>query len=301
MQEPVQHREIGFADLFRIIFKKFYVIVIAVVLAAALGATYAYSKNNGISYYGATTDYKISVTSMLYVDDKTDNSDEPVPYGEPSGYNYLYKEEHLSMLIDDLRSDKFIRDYIMEKIEGFPSYNPDASDAEANNYYNLLLSIKGCISYSYNAVRNPNAISATVRVLNNKELAQKLFEQISEAVPQYITENMIKPAPETTVTMEGTLVSRVYTTHCTEMSMSRIRLLNGGQAQSAMLRYAVLAGFLAAVITCIAVIVMDYTDTRLRDPEDFAKRNDIRLLGAIPEPEKLEIPNLPQQNQEVNV
>lgn len=37
MQEPTKHREIGFADLFRIIFKKFYVIVIAVVVAAALG------------------------------------------------------------------------------------------------------------------------------------------------------------------------------------------------------------------------------------------------------------------------
>ena len=301
MQEPVQHREIGFTDLFRIDFRKLYVIVIAVIIAAALGATYAYSKNSGVSYYGATTDYKISVTSMLYVDHQTDGTEEPKPYGEPSGYNYLYKEEHLSMLVDDLRSDTFVRDYIMEDMEGFPAYNPDATDTEADNYYNFLLSVKSCISYSYNSVKNPNAISATVRVLNNKELAQKLFERVSQAVPKYIEENMIKPAPETTVTTDGALISRVYTTHCTEMSMSRIRLLNGTQANSAMMKYALLAGFLAAVIACIAIIAIDYTDTRLRDPEDFAKRNDIPLLGSIPEPEKIEISSIPHQDEEVNV
>ena len=294
MQEPAKHREIGFADLFRIIFKKFYVIVIAVVVAAALGATLAYAKNSGIAYYGAKADYKISVSSALFVNGQQ--------AGEESGSNYLYKEEHLSMLIDDLSSDTFVRDYIMADLEGVPTYNPDASDEESERYYNYLLSIKGCISYSYNALKNPNSISATVRVLNNKALAQKLLNQIKIAVPQYIVDNMIKPAPEVSFTQDGEPTSmRVYTTHCDEMSMSRIRLLNGGQTEAAMMKYALLAGFLAAIVACIVVIVIDYTDTRLRDPEDFAKRNDIHLLGAIPEQEKPEIPTLPENNKGVGV
>lgn len=277
MQESGQRREIGFLDLFKIIFKRFFVILVAVILAAGVGALYAYSKNKNVNYYGATAHYKISVSSVMKV-----NGNEQ---GEPSGSNYLYKEEHLSMLVDDLTSDKFIRDHIVSDLENAPGYNPEASEEEADNFYTYLLYVKSCIRYTYDYAKNPNAIQVSVTVLNNKEFAKKLLEQVKVAVPEFIVENMIKPAPEDVVSSNAAGVvtaQRIYTTECEETSMSRIRLVNGGQMQSSIAKYAVLAGFLAAVAACIAVVVLDYTDTRVRDPEEFATRSDLPLLGTLP-------------------
>ena len=282
MQDPVKHREIGFADLFRILLKKFYVILIATVLAAALGATYAYSKNKDVTVYGATAKYRISVTSQLYVDD--------VAKGGSSGHNYLYKEEHLSMLVDDLQSDAFVSKNFVSELVDTP-YDQLQTEEERNDYLNLLLYVKSCITYSYNSAKNPNAISVTVRA-NSKANAETIFELVQEKIPAYIIENMIKPAPEFSVS-NGTTYNRVYTTHCNNHSIVPVRLLSGATANTSMLKYAVLAGFLAAMIACITVIVLDYTDTRLRDPEDFADRIGVRILGVIPENE------LPQQSTEV--
>lgn len=272
MQESGQHREIGFVDLFKIIFKRFFVILIAMVVAG-VGALYAYSKNKNVNYYGATAHYKIYVSSVI----------SSAPENE-SGSNYLYKEEHLSMLVDDLTSDTFVRDNIVQHLEDAPSYRADAPEEEADKFYTYLQAVKSCIQYSYDYTRNPNAIQVSVTVLNNKDFAQKLLNQVKVAVPAYIEEHMIKPAPEAFVVSgsSGAIIQRIYTTHCDETSMSRIRLINGGQMQSAVLKYAVLAAFIAAIVACVVVVVLDYTDTRVRDPEEFATRSDLPLLGTLP-------------------
>lgn len=282
MQESVQHREISFADLFRIVFRKFYVVLLAVILAAGIGATYAYSKNNGVKLYGATANYKIAV--LTDIQDAEGN-----PLGLTTGYNFLYNQQHLTMLVDELKSDKFVSEKIVDNLVE-KRFSELETDEEKEAYYGILAYVKSCIFYSYDSERNPNSVFVTVRVVNNKLFAEKLLSMTKSAVREYIQKNMIRPAPEVSYAQDGSIASKkVYSTECTELTMSRIRLLNAGQTKSAMLKYAILAGFLAAMIVCITLIVLDYTDTRLRDPEDVAKRNAIPNLGVIPAHENKEV------------
>lgn len=275
MQENIPHKELGFIDVVKIVCKKFWIVVIAALVGALVGALLGYKKVESETYY-STTNYKISVSSVLYVNGVAQDD-------KPSGNNYLYKEEHLTMLIDDLSSDVFIKDKIMASLEVFPSYNPNANDDEADAYYTALQYVKGCISYSYDILKNPNSISVSVKVTDtlahsvgvpdSKEFAKDLLDQVKESVPEYIKKNMIKPATENySFKEDGTPVStRVYSTECEETSLSRIRAVGAEQVESSSVKYAILAGFLAAVVAAIVIVAIDYANPRTKSSETEVK------------------------------
>lgn len=243
--ENNESKELGFRELFSIVWKKLYVIVIAIVVAALIGGITGYSANKNVDVYGTTAKFKISVYSK---DGETVSTD----------LNYIYKESHLAMILDELSSDRFIADNVIAEIENMPVIDENDPDYDENALHAYLEFLQSAVTYSYDYNKNPNAISVSVAVKQNKALAEAILKQLKVSVPEYISAHMIKPENDTLTDSNGAIIGvREYETFCEEMTISRVHLLNEGQSQSSSKKSAILFGFAAAVIATIAVVVAD--------------------------------------------
>lgn len=251
MVEKGHSKELGFGELVKILLKKFYVIVIATVIAAVVGGLVGFSNNKNVYAYGASAKFKISVYAK---EGDVVSSD----------LNYIYKEAHLSMIVDELSSDRFISEKLMSEIENMPITDPEDPDYNEKLFYSWLNYLKSSISYSYDYAKNPNAITVSVKVYQNKDLAKVILDQVKKAVPEYISTNMIKPEDVDITDAYGNIIgTREYETHCDEMTISYVRQLNAGQSESKTKEYAILFGFFAAVVSAVVVIVLETSDIHL--------------------------------------
>lgn len=248
-----EQNEIELSKVFRALFYKWWVILLSVVVGALIGVGFAYVQYNGKDYYGTTVQYDVSVHTV--VDGQSQ-----------SGTNYTYTDKHMARMISVLNSDSFT-EKLMTHIEGAPKKE---EDSEAFYRYNRQL--QGCLSYKFDE-DNLNALFVSVKVLNNKAFADALLEAVKAEVPVVVSEKMIVPSSNDTVQ---------YETVVEELSLSRCELLNVGQVGSQMFKYGLVLGVAALLIACIAIVVADSTDKRLRNPSAFSTRTGLTILATIP-------------------
>ena len=151
-------------------------------------------------------------------------------------------------------------------------------------YKNTHSSYKDAVSYSYlededdfedanNLARS--FIYVNISVLDDKDFAKVVLERVKTQVPLYIEENMAIPDG-----YSGTNCQRITT-------KDFIDLTNPGYTRSEALKYAILVALVAAVITCIVIIIVDKSDKRLRDSDSITKMFDVPVLGIVPTIEEL--------------
>ena len=113
-------------------------------------------------------------------------------------------------------------------------------------------------------------IYVEISVLNDKEFANELYERIKTVVPQYVEENMTIPAGYT-----GTNCQRVT-------RMDAPELTNKYYTITQAIKYALIFAAISLVVACIAVIIIDKSDKKLRDYEVISKKFNVPVLGVIP-------------------
>lgn len=146
-------------------------------------------------------------------------------------------------------------------------------------YRTELARYSGCVSYSY-LEENADADDANnlarsfiyvkISILNDKNLAEELYDRVIEVVPTYVEANMAVPSD-----YEGTKCMRISRT-------DEIRLTNVNYTKSQAIKYAVLFAAAAAVIAAVVIIIADRSDKRLRDPETIMKLFNVPVLGIVP-------------------
>ena len=103
----------------------------------------------------------------------------------------------------------------------------------------------------------------------NKNIAI-LREKLKDAVPAYIIERM--PVP-----------SGYNNTSCIRISrMDEVRRTNEGLVSSTAMKYALILGAAALLISCIVIIIIDRSDKRLRSIEQITDVFNVPVLGVIP-------------------
>lgn len=135
---------------------------------------------------------------------------------------------------------------------------PEAADIEQGSeeereFFRLLDE-----SVSYSFLENTSQITAAVSVLNDEQLAAHLLDSINSTLPAYITDWL---QTDPSIEVEFRLL---YDINC--------RLLNPHQWVTEGIKYGALLGLAALVIACVAVVVVDRTDTRLRDYHKVAQK-----------------------------
>ena len=114
-QEQRQN-EIGIADVFRILLKRIKLLIAVLLAGAVIGGLFGYFTYQDDKYYGAEVKYEISIiaTRNVFAADGT------VKKEDGKAPNYVYKDQHISMLIDHLNSDTFATEVLKNMEESAP-------------------------------------------------------------------------------------------------------------------------------------------------------------------------------------
>ena len=113
-------------------------------------------------------------------------------------------------------------------------------------------------------------IYVNVSVLNDEELANDLFDQLLIMLPRYVEKNMAIP-------------SGYIGTNCQRITrLNEVEQTNSGYMLKTAIKYALLFGAVALVIASVVVIVIDRSNTRLRNYEATMEKFNVPVLGVIP-------------------
>lgn len=269
MQEEKQtENEISLSDIFRALLGKIWILIVTLVAGVIVGMSFGYVKYHSVHYYGTTVKYFVSSSGA----NKTDTGVQNTPYGTnvlPTIADLLTNERFMRQLMVGLEEADGL--YTSQDEEGKYTFVSDLPAAEQDKellakYQALLLRLKSSLSYSYNI--DTNMITVTVSALNAPDFASRLLDQVHKYIPEYILANM----PESTF----------GTTSCEQQDYKQSGLMNAGQTKREMLKFGLLLGLAAFVVACVVVIIVDRTDTRLRDYDDLSRRLNIPVLGVIP-------------------
>lgn len=321
-----RQNEIGLSDVFRILLKRLKLLIVILLAGVVVGGLFGYFTYKDKKYYGAEVKYEISIiaTRTVYsADGATKTEDGNVP-------NYVYKEQHISMLADYLNSSTFATELLrnMDESAGVVKAVTDedgeidiasmrASGDEtqvryADTYLAWLKRVQSCLSFYYDYDTNPNSFYMKVSVMGNEAFAAKLLATAGKCVPIEVSGvkadeesgtaakqgHIIVPdsTDERNASGSGTVTS--YTAQCKPMTVSYAHLLNSGNTKKKTILFGVIFGLGALLIACVAVVVADNSDERLRDYDKFSKAIGMPVLGVIPSFGNLSAQEVRQKKEE---
>mgnify|MGYP007088296086 CR=1 FL=1 len=324
-----RQNEIGLSDVFRILLKRLKLLIVILLAGVVIGGLFGYFTYKDKKYYGAEVKYEISIipTRMVYA---SNGSTKTEPGKAP---NYIYKEQHISMLIDHLNSDIFSTELLKQLDDDSAKVvaavmkdgeidvtsmlvSDDENEVKQAKYYLSQLSgVKSSISFYFDYDTNPNSFFMKVSVKEDPDFAAKILAAAKKCVPLEVSGTAAdeesgtaaKPGhiivPDSTDTRGNNGVGTVtsYTAKCTPMKVSYSHLLNPGNARKKAILFGAIFGLGALLIACVAVVVADNSDERLRDYDKFSKSLGMPVLGVIPSIDYLSAQEVRQKKKEEKI
>lgn len=149
--------------------------------------------------------------------------------------------------------------------------------SETSSYQSLVASARNALTISYydssesaEADLAKSFIYVNISVLNDKAFAELLLERILVVLPEYVEANMAVP-------------TGYIGTNCQKITrLDKVALLNSGYTLSTALKYALILCAASFVVACIAVVVVDRSNKKLRDYERTMENFNVPVLGVIP-------------------
>ena len=148
---------------------------------------------------------------------------------------------------------------------------------ETEIYEELIITVTESINYRYYDETETDVddlarsfIYVKLSVLNDEKLANDLFDQLLVMLPRYVETNMAIP-------------SGYIGTNCQRITrLNEVEQTNSGHMLKTAIKYALLFGALSFVVACVVVIVVDRSNTRLRNYEATMEKFNVPVLGVIP-------------------
>lgn len=274
--------EINLSELFKILWRKILILILAFVIGVIAGGVLGVLQTWNVNYYGTRVEFYVNPSK---------SEDASAETGSQYGVYGAYGKPLIESMVTLLESEGFAEMLMLDE-NGMPAkgISPeidaliDAGDANAaleawrktEHYEQVISFVSGATSYSY--ATNPEAVEdlaksfifVEISVLNGEEDAKILLERVKTYVPAYIKKNMVKP--------DG-----YDETNCQRISrLDDVKLLNPGELLSTTIKYAILFGAAFFLVTCVALIAMDYSDKRLRNFERTMEQLGMPVLGVIP-------------------
>ena len=104
----------------------------------------------------------------------------------------------------------------------------------------------------------------------NREFGDEVYDIVKELVPEYVAANMAIPAGYTG-------------TNCQRISRNdNVRQTNVGYTRNQAIKSAFLMAVAFGVVVCVAIIIVDRSDKRLRDCDVITREFQVPILGIVP-------------------
>lgn len=227
--------ELTLFDLFRILFKRWLVLLISLIVGAGAGVLAAFIKNATPDYYGTTV--------MFYVNPVKEDIKSKLPVYGSYGNNIT---ETMVVLLES----EYFAEKIISGVSGVPEKEIEGKINPA--YVELLREVQAYTSFSNKdeslsaETNQPNNIFyATIKVKTDADFAKVLLMRLQDEAVDFIEENM--PVP-----------SGYESTKCIPISViNDIEKIVENNTSNDLLKFSVLGGGCAFVVACIVVVVID--------------------------------------------
>lgn len=274
--------EVTLSELFKLLWRKALVLILAFAIGLVAGGVFGVLQTWNVHYYGTTVDFYINPSK---------SEDAASETGSQYGVYGAYGKQVMESMVTLLESESFSETLMLDD-EGMPARGIsneldaliDAGDKNAAldawrktaNYRSVISLVNNSVNYTHETSKSADEmlaksfISVKISVLNGEEQAKVLLERVKVRVPAYVSQNMIKP--------DG-----YDTTNCQRITrLDDVRLLNPNDTLSTAIKYALLLGVAAFLVAVVAIIVLDYSDKRLRNFERTMEQLGMPVLGVIP-------------------
>ena len=276
--------EITLSELFRILWRRVVILILACAIGLVAGGVFGVLTTWDVHYYGTTVEFYVNPIKSAEADAETGSQ-----YGIYGAYNKPVMESMVELLNSEVFAETLLLDEngmpekgVSTEIDGLIEAGDANGALEAwrkTKHYQKSISFV-CASTTYSCIEESNAnttdnlaksfIIVNVSVLNKENDAKILLERVKTRVPAYVVQNMAKP--------DG-----FDKTNCQRITrLDDVKLLNPGDTQSTAIKYAILLGAATFLAACVAVIVVDYSDKRLRNFERTMEQLGVPVLGVIP-------------------
>ncbi|MBQ8885631.1 MAG: hypothetical protein IJY62_04635 [Clostridia bacterium] len=249
MQENTPKKDLGFADVIRILFSKIVLLLIVTVATAIVGALSSFVFSKVKVNYGASVKYDISVCQYRASDPSSIERKE----------NLSFEERNLMEIVDELSSGAF-NVSLMAQLKNPVVTDPESPDFNAKAFDTAFRKFNKYVTYSYDSSKNGNAIIVNVSVPKNEALAKDILALVKKDVPAYVAENITVPLPDEKVTevKDGNtaIVDWIrYTAACEEISHSYCHALNSHKTTSKAVQWGLIAGVAGLIVGCLVVLI----------------------------------------------
>lgn len=277
--------EISLSELFKILWRKALILILACVIGLIAGGAFGVLQTWNVEYYGTRVEFYVNPSKSEDASSET---------GSQYGVYGAYGKPLMESMVKLLESEDFAEKLMLDE-NGMPARDIPENTAEINafidagdangaleawrktkHYKKMIAFVSEATTYSYATDSDieeelaKSFIFVEISVLNGEKDAQILLDCVKTHVPAYIKKNMVKP--------DG-----YDETNCQRISrLDEVKLLNPGELLSTAIKYAILLGAASFLAACVAVIVVDYSDKRLRNFERTMDQLGVPVLGVIP-------------------
>ena len=274
--------EISLADIFACLLAKVRLLIVLLLTGCLVGAVFGYMKSYNVVYYGTEMSFFVSPEKA-----GVDDEEEYVIYGT---YGNTVMDTMIRFLSTEKAAEEFVADM---ELEGLPQKpDPEADDAtyarQVKEYDEYIRKVQDSITFRYrqdakkaednsDTTESKNFIYVDLSVkeegIYDKEFTRELLRQMIVKIPQIVSETMLNPDENTYAKTGCTLVTPLY---------PMVEWMNESYTLTETVKFAALVGLATLLVACIAVVVLDRLDKRVREVELIEKRFNVPVLGVIP-------------------
>ena len=279
MSEQIQREEFSLLDLLKVLWSKAKLLILILICGGIIGGAFGVVTTVNENYYGTSLEFYVNPTRPEKEEDGSVASGGST-YGVYGAYGRHVMDNIVKLLSSELFAEQLMeimpdapQDKWLIKQDGTKTINPA--------YKSYLQKVRSAIHFKYldeevdsqdavNLARSFIYVDISMCGDENKDFAVSLMHCIIEQVPNFVEQNMIVPDG-----YDGTRCIQITT-------VSEITLTNPKHTTKTMIKYGFLFGVATLLIACVAVIIVDRSDKRVRDHEQVARQLKVPLLGVIP-------------------
>lgn len=273
--------EFSLADIFASLLAKLRILIVLFLTGCLIGGALGYLKSYDVVYYG--TEMTFFVSPEKAGGDGEDN----VIYGT---YGNTVMDTMIRYLSTEKAAEEFISDMEFDGLPQKPDEKAESSvyASQVKAYAAFIKKVQNSLSFYYKAdgstevessdTESKNFIYVTLSVreegIYDKAFTAELLRQIRVKIPEIVEETMLNPDEDMYVKTGCTLVTPLN---------PMVEWMNERYTLTETIKFAALIGIATLLLSCVAVVVFDRLDKRIKEYEIIEKKFNIPVLGVIPE------------------
>ncbi len=276
--------EISLADIFSCLFSKLRLIIVLFLTGVILGGAFGYLKSYDVVYYGTEMSFFVSPEKASGNSDT--ETDKNVIYGT---YGNTVMDTMIKFLSTEKAAEEFVADMEIEGLPQKPDPTADPVDytKQVKDYNKMINKVQNSLSFRYSQTSEKKTDSVDTESKNfiyvvlevkedgiyDKAFTAELLRQLQVKIPKIVKATMLNPDEDKYVTTGCTLVTPLYPI---------VECMNESYALTETIKFGAIIGLAVALVACIAVVVVDRLDKRVKETELIEKRLGVPVLGVIP-------------------